>query len=173
MDPTTPGEPRLDVAFMLATGPSAVPPDPAELDAEVGALLRHARRGLPDRAITVVTVDRIEAYAAGELTVAGALAFTPTLYHHPDDFPARNGVLVGSVYRRCGAVPGRPSPRAVAHELGHMALDVNHHEEDTDNLMSRMLGRELTAEQCERMRQRIALLYGDAPLADPGPPRPG
>lgn len=150
--------------------------DPARFNYEAGErltpqvkkLFEFSRAGLQENVISIVVVDRIDMYVAGERSVAGALSFPPLAYHHTGDFPARNGVLVGAAYTRCGGLPSLPSPRVVAHELGHMVLNGAQHDDDPKNLMSKVSGPELRAAQCELLRANLARLYGARPLVDPG-----
>lgn len=142
------------------------------LTPEVSELFSFARRGLPDRALTITVVDQIHYYAARQRTRAGGLSFPPNVYHHRDDFPVRNGVLLSGTYTACGALPKQPPPRVVAHELGHMLLNQAHHEADSKNLMGPVSGPELTPAQCERIRANLTTLFGESPIADPGPPPP-
>lgn len=127
---------------------------------DVRTLFNYARRGLPDRTLAVVVVDRIAYYAAQEASLAGGLSFPPVIYDHPGDFPTSNGVLIGAGYARCGAMPSAVSPRVVAHELGHMLLNVAHHEtQQPTNLMSKVHGPLLRPDQCETIRTNLATLY--------------
>ena len=132
---------------------------------EPRALFEHARASLPAGAIAIVIVDSITYWAGGEPTTAGGLSFPPVVYHHEDDHPTRNGVLVAASYPAPGELPNRINGITVAHELGHMLLDTAQHDGPQDGLMQ--AGVALTDEQCARMRDAAAGIYGDAPLADP------
>lgn len=140
------------------------------LTPEVRELFSYARRGLPDRALVVVVADQIDYFAAKQATRAGGLSFPPNVYHHADDFPLRNGVLLSGTYVGCGSLPKAPMTRVIAHELGHMLLNQAHHEEDPRNLMGTVSGPELRPEQCAKIRANLQTLYGEKPFADPGPP---
>lgn len=142
----------------------------ARLTPEVKRLFDFSRVGLRENVVSVVVVDRIETSVDGERSVAGALSFPPLAYHHPRDFPARNGVLLGAAYTGCGGVPSLPAPRVVAHELGHMLLDGAQHDDDANNLMSKIAGPTLRPAQCALLRENLTRLYGVHPLVDPGPP---
>lgn len=151
-------------AFNYALGERL--PDP------IRELFAFARLGAADRTIAVVVVDEIRYWVAGELARAGGLSYPPVVYHHRDDFPARNGVFVATGYSQCGGLPIFPHPRVVAHELGHMLLDTGQHRAEDDALMSPMLGSSLTESECRTMRTELERLYGESPLVDPGPPPP-
>ena len=141
------------------------------LPALVRELFDRARDGASRSAIAIVVVDDVYYHAAGKRTRAGGLSFPPLVYHHPDDFPLRNGVLVGTGYLRCGELPIALHPRVVAHELGHMLLDTAHHDADDANVMSPMLGPGLRPEQCARIRAAATTTYGPEPVVDPRAPR--
>lgn len=125
------------------------------LTPQVKRLLLFARRGLPDDTLAVVAVDQINYSVDQRPSVAGGLSFPSLAYTHPDDFPAHLGVLVGTAYGQCGQVPEPPAERTVAHELGHMLLNLPEHDDGAANLMSRMLGPELRAEQCQGIRDQL------------------
>lgn len=139
---------------------------------DVAEVFGFARRGLPDGVISVVALDRIEYYAAKKRTVAGGLAFPPVLYHAENDFPARNGVLVASAYPTCGSLPARLNHRVIAHELGHMVLNLASHDPDPKNLMHSATGTALRKEQCAKMREHLSTLFGNNAVSDPGRPQP-
>lgn len=132
---------------------------------EPTALFGYARNVLSPGAIAIVVVDRIVFWAAGSSEVVGGLAYPPVVYHHEDDHPERNGVLIAASYAGPGALPGRINGRTVAHELGHMLLDTAQHSSDDDNLMK--AGTALTEEQCAQMRQAAGEIYGLDPVVDP------
>lgn len=128
-------------------------------------LFEHARTALPAGAIAIVVVDSITYWAGGEERGAGGLSFPPVVYHHEDDHPTRNGVLIAASYGAPGELPGRINGITVAHELGHMLLDTAQHTGPEDGLMQ--AGTALTEKQCAAMREAAAGIYGDAPVADP------
>jgi hypothetical protein len=138
------------------------------LTPQVKKLFEFSRAGLRENVISIVVVDRIDYFVSGEKSGAGALSFPPLAYHHSDDFPARNGVLIGASYDSCGALPSLPTTRVVAHELGHMLLNGAQHDDDPSNLMSKVSGPKLRAEQCALLRANLSRLYGAHPLVDPG-----
>lgn len=135
------------------------------LSPEPRALFEHARTSLSPGAIAIVVVDSITYWAGGEARLAGGLSFPPVVYHHEDDHPTRNGVLVAASYPGPGALPTRVNGLTIAHELGHMLLDTAQHSGPEDGLMQ--AGDALTAEQCATMRETAAGIYGDATDADP------
>ncbi len=114
-------------------------------------------------------VEHITYYAEQELTEAGGLSFPPNVYHHADDYPLRNGVLLVGSYPAGDGLPVIPSETALAHELGHMLLNSGDHERDERNLMSGW-GTLLSSAQCGRMRHNLDRLFGAAAVPDPGPP---
>jgi hypothetical protein len=142
------------------------------IPASAAELFSFARRGAADGAIAVIFVDEIHYWTDRSLARAGGLSYPPVVYHQPEDFPARNVVLVASGYGKCGGLPIFPHPRVVAHELGHMLLDTGQHASDPEDLMSSMLGSTLTPQACARMRQNLVRLYGDPAVIDPGAPTP-
>ncbi len=127
-------------AFYLQAGERLTP--------EVTRLFSFARRELPPEVVTVVVVERIDYFVSQQPTRAAGLSFPAIAYRHPDDWPARNGVLVAAPYGRPGAVPGLPGPRLVAHELAHTVLNAPGHHAESDNLLSVLAGEKLTLEQC-------------------------
>mgnify|MGYP001552371548 CR=1 FL=1 len=138
------------------------------LTPEVKKLFEFSRAGLRENVISIVVLDRIDTFVAGEKSVAGALSFPPLAYHHTQDFPARNGVLLGAAYIGCGGLPSLPAPRVVAHELGHMVLNGAQHDDDANNLMSKVAGPTLRPEQCALLRENLTRISGAHPLIDPG-----
>ena len=136
-----------------------------QLATEPRALFEHARAYLPSGAVAIVIVDSITYWAGGEERGAGGLSFPPVVYHHEDDHPTRNGVLIAASYGAPGELPGRINGITVAHELGHMLLDTAQHTGPEDGLMQ--AGTALTEKQCAAMREAAAGIYGDAPVADP------
>lgn len=134
------------------------------------ALFSLRSEGLHDGALGIFVVDDIVYHAAQEPTPASGLSFAPVVFHHPDDFPLRNAVLVASAHGGLGQIPSRINGRTVAHELAHMLLDTGTHDSehnggDSDALM---LGGDVLFEgECQIMRDNIARLYGDDPVIDP------
>ncbi len=114
-------------------------------------------------------VEHITYYAEQELTAAGGLSFPPNVYHHADDYPLRNGVLLVGSYPAGDGLPVIPSETALAHEFGHMLLNSGDHERDERTLMGGW-GTLLSSEQCGRMRHNLNRLFGAAAVPDPGPP---
>ena len=53
-------------------------------------------------------------------------------------------------------------------EIGHMLLNTGGHTTVNRNLMNN--GTNVTPEQCQRMNANLTRLFGDAEVADPGPP---
>lgn len=91
------------------------------------------------------------------------------MYHHEDDYPVRNSVMLIGTYPSVGGLPLIPFEISLAHEIGHMLLNSGLHESDKNNLMSGS-GTGLTSEQCERMRANREWLFGEEAVPDPGPP---
>lgn len=143
------------------------------IPAPVAELFSFARRGAADGAIAVLFVDEIHYWTDQALARAGGLSYPPVVYHQPEDFPARNTVLVASGYGQCGGLPILPHPRVVAHELGHMLLDTGQHTADSEDLMSPMLGPVIAPQMCDRMTENLLRLYGDPAVVDPGAPPSG
>ena len=139
------------------------------LTGDVRALFAYGKQHTSPNTIAVFTVEHIRYYAERELTDAGGLSFPPNVYHHPDDYPFRNSVLLVGNYPPDDGLPTIASRTVLAHELGHMLLNTGDHERDTRNLMSGW-GTLLSPEQCERMRGNLDRLFGDAAVPDPGPP---
>ncbi len=140
------------------------------LTAESRELFRFGKQHSSKNSIGVFTVEHIVYYSNQELAVPGpgGLSNPPNIYHHPDDYPFRNSVLLVPSYGSCGDLPGVPGFRTLAHELGHMLLNSGGHSSEFRNLMND--GTNLTAAQCTRMEEVLATLYGDAEVPDPGPP---
>lgn len=132
---------------------------------EPAALFGYAHRHIDDNAIAILVVDDILYHAAQVATPAGGLSFPPIVYHHPDDYPLRNGVLAAGAYGSDGEIPAKINGRTIAHELGHMLLDTAQHVGADDNLM--LSGDNLVPAQCALMAANIAALYGNAVVIDP------
>ena len=92
------------------------------------------------------------------MTGANGLSFAPNIYHHEDDYPLRNSVLVTAT-SAWGRLPYIRDQTAfvMAHEISHMLLNTGLHENDPQN-------------QCDSMRYIREWLYGEAAVSDPGPP---
>lgn len=136
------------------------------LTEETRELFAYGKRHTSANAISAFFVRSIEYYIGEERTGAGGLSFPPNGYHHPDDYPLRNSVLVVGRYER--AAFSDAYMRVLAHELGHMLLNSGSHVGGTGNLMT--TGTKLSPEQCERMRANRVRLYGEDAVPDPGPP---
>ena len=137
-------------------------------------LFAYARRHTSPNTIAVVTVGSVVYFAAQELTPAGGVSFPPNAFHHADDYPLRNAVILVPNYLPRQLLPARIGPDTLAHELAHMLLNSGEHVADPGNLMGEGRGSVLTDGQCERMRANNERLFGIAEIADPGPPqRPG
>lgn len=119
-------------------------------------------------AISAFTVRYITYYSNQMLSSAGGLSYPPNIYHHVDDYPYRNSVLLVPGYGACGDLPGLPGTRTLAHEIGHMLLNTGGHSTLAGNLMSN--GSTLTPEQCQVMETNLSALFGEAEVPDPGPP---
>ena len=102
------------------------------------------------------------------LSVPGGLSNPPNIYHHPDDYPHRNSVLVVPEYGVCGSLPGPMAAPTLGQELGHMLLNTGGHTSVNRNLMNN--GTQVTPEQCQLMNANLPRLFGDTELPDPGPP---
>lgn len=140
------------------------------LTAESLELFRFGKEHSSKNSIAVFTVSHIVYYSNQELEEPGpgGLSNPPNIYHHPDDYPYRNSVLLVPEYGACGELPGLPDFRTLAHELGHMFLNSGGHSTEFRNLMND--GTRLTSAQCTRMADVLTTLYGDAEVPDPGPP---
>lgn len=138
------------------------------LTAESRELFEYGKRYSSKNTIDAYTVDHIVYYANQMLDEAGGLSYPPNIYHHADDYPFRNSVLLVPEYGACGDLPGVPGARTLAHEIGHMLLNTGGHDGAFNNLM--VNGTILTAAQCDTMAANLAALFGDAEVPDPGPP---
>lgn len=133
-------------------------------------LFAYGKRHTSPNTISVFTVGAVIYFAAQELTLAGGVSFPPVGFHHEDDYPLRNSVVLVPDYLPRQVLPLRMRPRPLAHELAHMLLNSGEHVADPSNLMGEGEGVLLTGPQCERMRENNALLFGVEEIADPGPP---
>lgn len=138
------------------------------LTAESLELFQYGKLHSSKNAIAAFTVRYITYYANQQLSSAGGLSYPPNIYHHVDDYPYRNSVLLVPEYGACGGLPGLPDQRALPHEIGHMLLNAGGHSTTPGNLMAS--GTTLTPEQCDIMRANLVALFGDAEVPDPGPP---
>jgi hypothetical protein len=131
-------------------------------------LFQYGKQHTSNNAIAAFTVEHIVYYANQQPEGAGGLSYPANIYHHPDDFPYRNSVLLVPTYGACGDLPSTPGTRTLAHEIGHMLLNTGGHAGAFNNLM--VNGTVLTAAQCETMHANLVRLFGDADVPDPGPP---
>lgn len=138
------------------------------LTAESLELFTYGKQFSSKNAISVFTVRELIYYSNQELSAAGGLSNPPNIYHHPDDYPYRNSVLVVPQYGVCGSLHGRMAAPTLGQEIGHMLLNTGGHVTEQGNLMNN--GTKLTAEQCQRMSTNLSSLFGDAEVPDPGPP---
>ncbi len=120
--------------------------------------------------IAAFTVDGISYYIGDEQTVVSGTSFPPVVYHHPDDYPIRNSVLVIGTRRPTNGPPEQVSGIVLAHELAHMLLNSPLHDGASGNLMGPGGGTALNPEQCTRMRDNNVALFGEAAVPDPGRP---
>ena len=157
--------------------PPAGTPNPAlfnyqqneRLTDDARELFAYGKQFTSPDAIAVFTVGAVVYYAAQEPAPAGGVSFPPNVFHHADDYPLRNSVVLVPDYLSGAPLPARIRPDALAHELGHMLLNSGQHVAEPSNLMGEMAGTLLTSEQCDRMREDRERLYGDREIADPGP----
>lgn len=138
------------------------------LTAESLELFKYGKQHSSPNTISAFTVDHIVYYANQMLDEAGGLSYPPNIYHHVDDYPYRNSVLLVPQYGACGALPGPAANRTLAHEIGHMLLNTGGHEGASNNLL--VNGTVLTAAQCQTMAANLQALFGEAAVPDPGPP---
>jgi hypothetical protein len=154
--PAAVGDPDL---FMYQQG--------ERLTADTRELFGHGKRHTSPNAISVFVVHEIEYYIGEQRSGAGGLSFPPVIYHHADDYPLRNSVLVKQVALDEHDLPVA-SGQTLAHELGHMLLNTGDHVGPPGNLM--VGGPTLTPSQCERMHRTRERIFGQATVIDPGPP---
>ncbi len=141
------------------------------LTADSLELFTYGKLHTSKNAIAAFTVQNIVYYSNQQLSAAGGLSYPPNIYHHVDDYPYRNSVLLVPAYGACGDLPGLPSPGALPQEIGHMLLNTGGHIDTPGNLMNN--GSDLTTEQCDIMRANLTDLFGGAEVPDPGPPPVG
>lgn len=133
---------------------------------ESRTLFAYGKRHTGRNTISAFFVASIEYYIGQDPHAVGGLSYPPGTYHHVDDYPLRNSVLVAA--QPADRVFAGASGILFAHELGHMLLNTGHHEYPPGNLMND--GMALTDAQCERMRANREWLFGSAAVPDPGPP---
>lgn len=138
------------------------------LTAESRELFEYGKAHSSKNTIDAYTIDHIVYYANQKLDEAGGLSYPPNIYHHVDDYPYRNAVLLVPEYGACGDLPGVPETRTLAHEIGHMLLNTGGHNGAFNNLM--VNGTVLTDAQCATMAANLDALFGEAEVPDPGPP---
>jgi hypothetical protein len=136
------------------------------LTEDTRTLFGYGKRFTSPNAISIFTVEQIIYYAEQQRTAAGGLSYPPNGYHHPDDYPYRNSVLVfaKAPFTDFAALISR----RIAHELGHMLLNFGDHPTSDGNLLNE--GMQVTQDQCGRMNRNLVDLYGKNTVADPGPP---
>ena len=140
------------------------------LTADARELFAYAKRYTSPNTISVFTLGAVIYFAAQELTPVGGVSFPPIGFHHEDDYPLRNSVIIVPNYLPRQLLPVSIRPGPLAHELAHMLLNSGEHVADPGNLMGEGAGALLTSAQCARMRENNALLFGVEEIADPGPP---
>ncbi len=138
------------------------------LTAESVELFGYGKQFSSDNAISVFTVESLIYYSNQMLSPAGGLSNPPNIYHHADDYPHRNSVLVVPDYGLCGALPGPMRAATLGQEIGHMLLNTGGHTTVDRNLMNN--GTRVTPEQCQLMQANLTRLFGDTAVPDPGPP---
>lgn len=137
---------------------------------EVRTLFAYGKQHTAPNTIAVFTVERIVYWIGAERVAAGGLSFPPNLYHHVDDYPLRNSVVLQAQHPAGGGLPTGIGPGTLAHELMHMLLNTGLHTADRENLLSEAGGRDLTPAQCAEARENRTLLFGTEAVPDPGPP---
>lgn len=138
------------------------------LTAESVELFAYGKQFSSKNAISVFALPELIYYSNQELSPAGGLSNPPNIYHHPDDYPYRNSVLVVPQYGACGSLHGRMAPSTLGQEIGHMLLNTGGHVDTRGNLMND--GTKLTVEQCDKMAANLTALFDEAEVPDPGPP---
>ncbi len=138
------------------------------LTADSRELFTYGKQHTSKNTIAAFTVSNIVYYANQQLDAAGGLSYPPNIYHHPDDYPYRNSVLLVPAYGACGDLPGTVDRRTLAHEIAHMLFNTGGHAGAEDNLL--VDGSVLTPEQCATMHENLGALFGEAEVPDPGPP---
>lgn len=142
----------------------------ARLTKETRELFSYGKRYTSKNAIAVFVVEDIGYYIDQQLTPAGGLSFPPVAYHHNDDYPLRNSVLVKLTGRDTNGLPFA-SGLVAAHEFGHMLLNTGVHAGEFGGLM--VGGTLLTSAECASMHANRVRLFGEDAVHDPGPPEVG
>lgn len=141
------------------------------LTSETRELFEYGKQFASANAISIFNIDEIVYHINQTRHAARGLSFPPNSYHHPEDYPARNSVLVAELdaWHDFSATTSRLHTPfwVVAHEIGHMLLNNSLHEDEA-NLMGS--GMDLTQAQCERMRENRERLFGEDQVIDPGMP---
>ena len=134
---------------------------------EARELFAYGKRHSSPNTVSIFVVGDVRYYIGDAEEPAGGVSFPPSVYHHQDDYPLRNSVLVV-------AYPLDPflfSERTLWHELAHMLLDTGSHVADLANVLSGAgVGDEFTPEQCGKMQVNLERLYGEEQVVDPGRP---
>lgn len=138
------------------------------LTAESLELFRYGKQYSSKNAISVFTVESLIYYSNQMLSPAGGLSNPPNIYHHVDDYPYRNSVLMVPDYGVCGSLPRGLAVGTLGQEIGHMLLNTGGHVTIAGNLMND--GVDITPEQCDVMAANLTRLFGEAEVPDPGPP---
>ena len=107
-------------------------------------LFAYGKSHTSPNTIGVFTVGTVVYFAARELIPAGGVSFPPNAFHHEDDYPLRNSVVLVPDYLPRQLLPARIRPDALAHELTHMLLNSGEHVADPSNLMGEGAGTLLT-----------------------------
>ena len=140
-----------------------------QLPLPLAELIDRLRADLEPGVLSVVVAREVAYWSNGVRHTAGGASLPPLVFHQAEDFPERNTVFAATIRSGCEDLPVPPTPRLVAHELGHMLLDTAQHDLDPQNLMHDLRGPVLRPEQCAKMAVNVPRLYGAAPLVDPGP----
>jgi hypothetical protein len=138
------------------------------LTAESLELFTYGKQHSSPNTISAFTIEHIVYYANQMLDEAGGLSYPPNIYHHVDDYPFRNSVLLVPKYGACGTLPAAAANRTLAHEIGHMLLNTGGHAGTQTNLL--VNGTQLTMAQCQTMTANLDALFGETAVPDPGPP---
>ena len=129
------------------------------LTSETRELFGYGKRYTSPNTISVFVIASIGYYIGDILYAVDGLSFSPNIYHHKDDYPFRNSVLVAEPSLSNG-LPSISEFNAFAmvKEIEHMLLNTGLH-------------KDWGSEYCNRMHEMISLLYGEAEVHDPGPPK--
>lgn len=130
------------------------------LTSETRELFGYGKRYTSPNTISVFVVKSITYYIGDILEGAGGLSFSPNIYHHKDDYPLRNSVLVTEPSLLPNGLPfiSGFNVLVMAKEIEHMLLNTGLH-------------KDWGSEYCSRMHEMISLLYGEAEVYDPGSPK--